>query len=159
MSVALIVIPVVSGAWPVIAGLAAVAATRLGYKVLQGERQIAHRIDEQVDSGVVIPVNENEILAEGMRPDETMTLVKDDYLVTISRDARGQLSIHVDSDKRTKAEQAAEGERIVNSVRRQFAYVKTVQSLKQKGFTVTEEEVEEDGKIRLFLRRFTGGER
>jgi len=150
MSVIFLVTPMVTAAWPVFCGAAAAAAASLGFSVLE-------EVPECVESGmksVELEVQNSEILTDQVRADEEMRFTRDDITVRVYKDPRGRCAIHVMGEQKTEEELREEGTRFMNRITQQYTYQKITREMKDRGFAITEEEVTEEGRIRICLRKY-----
>ena len=150
MSVTFLVVPVVVGGWPTMCAAASVAAASLGYKVLEGLEEC--RIEEV--RHVELELENSTVLTGGIREDDELILAKDGVRVRLYKDARGGCAIHVYGRGKSDLELKAEGEELLQQMKKQYAYRRVTEELKNKGFSITGEESGEDGRIRVRFRKF-----
>jgi len=149
MSIIFLVTPVVIGGWPILSAAACAAAATMGFNVLQGVQQ------EQCENNVELTVENSEIITERMRADEDLILAKGDIRIRIYKDARGQCAMHVmGGNGKSTQELRQEGTELINRIKQQYAYQRITQELKQKGFSIAQEAITDEGKIKISLRRF-----
>ena len=149
MSCVFLVTPVVIASWPIFCAAASVAAASLGFKTLKGIE-----VTGKISEGVELDLEGSEVLTDQVKEDEELIFGKDDFQVRVYKDTRGRCAIHVKGEGRSKEELQAEGTALVNKIKQQYAYQKVTQELKDKGFSITEEEVTEEGRIKIHLRKF-----
>jgi hypothetical protein len=164
MSVVFLVTPLVIAGWPTFCAAAATAAASLGFKVLKGlEQEELNEIERkaamekrarEAEGTVELEMKDSNVLTEQVRADDEMILGKGEIQVRIYKDARGKCAIHVMGKGKSKQELKKEGTELLNKITQQYAYQKVTQELKSRGFSITDEAVTEDGKIKIRLRRF-----
>lgn len=151
MSCVFVVIPAMAAGWPVIAA----ACAGLGYT-----RGVAVRLGETLES-IARPRRERiememanaEVIGEALAREQSIQVEKDGVVATFFKDARGQLSLHVDGE-RPKQELAQVGQELLNRVRQQYAYEKVKTELASRGFVLVDEHVDENDAIRISVRKF-----
>lgn len=156
MSCAILIVPAVMAAWPVLLPILTAAAAACGYvsaeRAEARERVRGRRRGKSADE-VEVSLEQSEVLAEAMQRDTTFTASKGDIRVTVSRDIRGQLRVSASGANVAKDVLRREAETLTNSIVQQYAYHKLMTQLKERGFQVTRESVTEDRRIRLTVRR------
>ena len=157
MSVVFVVTPIIVGGWPVITAAAAAAAASLGYRQL--ESTIEPQQDETTTTAttearsVELDIDNVEPLAEGLREDESLNFGDDRIRVTIGRDARGKVTVHADGDASNEELQEI-GASFVHKLVQQYAYQKVASQLKDRGFSIVDEGVNDEQSIRIRFRKF-----
>ncbi|OGL47333.1 MAG: hypothetical protein A2161_02955 [Candidatus Schekmanbacteria bacterium RBG_13_48_7] len=149
MSVIFLVTPVLAASWPVFCSAAGAAAASLGFKLLKNVN-----VTEQLKT-IELEVENSNVLTDQVKADNELMFGKDDLKIRIYKDARGQCSIHVMGSGRSDEELRAEGTKLINKIKQQYAYQKVVQELKNRGFSITNEEISEQGRIKIQLRKFS----
>lgn len=143
-------IPAASAAWPAIAAAAVAAGSALGFAASQAGPKI-EKMNE-----VELPVGDSSAVSDDISPGREIVLSKDDVDVIFSRDTRGRMAVKVCGSGKSEAELREIGEKMANGLTQQYAYHRLVTELKQRNFNVVDEEVEEDGTVRLQVRVFQG---
>ncbi len=149
MSVTFVVIPTISAGWPFLCAAASVAASALGFKYSKG---CSKAVIQQ--RGIELEVPNSDVITEQVAADEEIILNKDNLVVRIYKDPRGQCALHVYGEGRTEQELREEGTRLINSIRQQYVYQKVTRELENRGFSIVQENVAEEGRIRIRLRKF-----
>ena len=154
MGVVIILTPVVIGSWPVIAAAVTAAAAGLGLNVgkkvseaLQEEQQIT---DQQVE----VELEDSQVLAESAASGKELVLAKDGITLKVTRDARGRCKICASGKGYAETELKQMAEQFSQKVSQCFIYNRTVTELKKHNFQTVNEEVAEDGTIRVHVRRW-----
>jgi hypothetical protein len=145
-----VVIPAAAAAWPLIAAAAAAAASALGYAATGSAQQAAGATE------VELALENCEAVTQGLALGESLSFAKDDVTVTFFRDTRGRVAVKVAGRGRSPAELKAIGQKLAQGLTQQYAYHRLVTELKSRNFNVVDEQVEEDGTVRLQVRTYQG---
>ena len=151
MSAVVVFAPAIIAAWPAISAAAAGAAAALGLAVAREVKEAT--AETPVANRVEVEVGNSQILAETMATGEEMVLTKDNIRVRVFRDERGECRVCVEGEGRTNDELKAFGEQVVQKITQMFVYNRVMSGLKDKGFTVVQEEVTEDDSVHINVRR------
>jgi len=158
MSVCFLVVPAVIVGWPTFCAAAAAAAATMGFAVMKKSTMgfaVMKKREKAVRSETCeLEIANSKVLTEQVREDDELTLAKGDITVRLYKDPRGKCAIHVSGEGKTRQELRDEGTELVNRIMQQYSYQKVTQELKNRGFSITEEEVTEDRRIRIRLRKF-----
>ena len=150
MSGIVVVSPLLLAA-PVVMAAATAAASSLGFTIC------SERVDElletsEEDTVVGFDVTEASGLKELLRQQGPLALKRPDALVLIREKGSG---VHMEVRGRAaEVELETIGRELLQSINQHYAYDRVMSDLKSRGFESLEEEVEEDGTIRLKLRRW-----
>ena len=150
MSGIVVVSPLLLAA-PVVMAAATAAASSLGFTICSG------RVDElletsEEDTVVGFDVTEASGLKELLQQLGPLALKRPDALVLIREKGSG---VHMEVRGRApEVELETVGRELLQSINQHYAYDRVMSDLKSRGFESLEEEVEEDGTIRLKLRRW-----
>ncbi|MBN1459508.1 MAG: DUF1257 domain-containing protein [Armatimonadetes bacterium] len=155
MSVVFVVVPAVSAGWPVMAAAIGAACAAMGYT--------AHRTLEQRDVNAIssapirqrveLEMSHAEVIGEALSREQSVQFEKDGVVATFTKDARGNLGLHVDGEL-GREELTRVGQQLLNQVRQQYACEKVKSEVLTQGFSLVDEHVDEQGNIRLKVRRF-----
>jgi hypothetical protein len=154
MSVVFVVVPAVSAGWPVMAAAIGAACAAMGYaaqRVTQDRETAVAKTP--VKRRVELEMSNAEVIGASLSRDQSVQFEKDGVVATFTKDARGALSLHVDGE-RSREELARIGQQLLNQVRQQYACEKVKSEVLSQGFTLVDEHVDEQGNIRLSVRRF-----
>jgi hypothetical protein len=152
MSVVFIVIPAVAVSWPVLCSAIAGAAGVLGYRALNAAREAA--AEASTANKVEIEIAGAEVVAEAMKRDSIFSVGKDDIVATFRREADGRCTVHVEGVNRSDEELDTIGRELAGRVIQQYAYNKVMTELKNRGFTVTQENVQADQTIQIQVAKY-----
>ncbi len=136
---------------PVVMAAATAAASSLGFTIC------SERVDElletsEEDTVVGFDVTEASGLKELLQQQGPLALKRPDALVLIREKGSG---VHMEVRGRGGEEELETiGRELLQSINQHYAYDRVMSDLKSRGFESLEEEVEEDGTIRLKLRRW-----
>lgn len=147
-----IVIPAAQVALPIVVSAVGSAAGVLGYTAVKG--RTAARVSAGIE--VEVDVAATETLAEHVAAGQTMVFQRDDVTLTVVRDERGKLTVKAHSDNRSEEELREVAGEFCNRVAQQYAYHTLMGELQQRGFNVVEQQVEEDGTVRVKVRTYQG---
>ena len=156
MSAIIILTPVIVAGWPAISAAAAGAATAIGLMVRRSVKDMVKEAVQQkgkVEQQVEVELADSVVLAKELALEKEIVLVKDDIEIRISRDARGRCSVSAKGLGRSKQELQQIAEEFVQKMTQCFIYNRVASELKNKGFSVVNEEVMQDKSIRLHVRR------
>jgi len=148
-----VILPGVAAAWPAVATAAAAAAAALGFAAGKTSQAAA---ESEAESEVELTVSEADAVARDVALGEEAVFVKDDVRVTFARAASGKVSVKVRGCGKTDEELRAIGQQMADGLTQQYAYHRIVTELKQRNLSVVEEDVEEDGTVRLHVRVYQG---
>lgn len=171
MSVGFVILPAASmsvAAWPVVSSIAAAAATALGYRiasVTSAKERVAAEAAAEASAEVLaaeskatvkatIEVRNWESIARTMPRDTSFSIVKEDLRLVFARSPRDGFEIQAYSESLSKDELHEAAKEVVNRIVQQYVYQQLMEELKERGFTVAEEEVDTDRRIRLKIRKW-----
>jgi hypothetical protein len=154
MSTIIILSPVIIAGWPAITAAVAAAAVGLGLNV-KGKVQEQNQV--KVEGAVEVEVNvaNSEVLTENVAAGNELVLTsKEGIVLRVTRDDRGHCKVCAYGKGFSKTELKAYAEEFMQKLVQCYAYNRTVTELKNKEFQMINEEVMEDGSIRLHVRRW-----
>ncbi|MFC1671646.1 DUF1257 domain-containing protein [Planctomycetota bacterium] len=145
-----VIIPAVAAAWPVVATAAAAAAAAMGYASIRSSSEVKGGVE------VEIPVENSEAVTGDMALGEELVFAKDDVRVIFFRNVEGRVAVKVCGKGKSEDELGAIGREVSRKLVQQYAYHRVVSELKQRNLSVVQEDVEEDGTVRLQVRTYQG---
>lgn len=154
MSTIIILTPIIIGSWPAISAAVVAAAAGLGLNVKEAIREACQETvvsDQQV---VEMELEGSQVLASQVASGKEMVLTKEGITLRISRDARGKCRICAEGKGYSKTELKRFAEEFTQKLTQCFVYNRTVTELKSKNFQMINEEITEDGTIRVHVRRW-----
>ncbi len=154
MGVVIILTPVVIGSWPVIAAAVTAAAAGLGLNVSEKVREALSEEQETAEQQVEVELEESQVLAENVASGKELVLTKDGITLRVTRDARDLCKICASGKGYTQTELKQIAEEFSKKVSQCFIYNRTVTELKKHNFQTVNEDVTEDGTIRVHVRRW-----
>jgi hypothetical protein len=154
MSTVIILAPVIIGSWPVIAAAATAAAAGLGLTAKEALREACQENEVDTNQAVEVELENSEILASQVASGKEFVMTKDGITLKVTRDARGQCKVCAEGTGHSKAELKRTAEEFTQKLTQCFVYHRTVSELKNKNFQMINEEVAEDGTIRVHVRRW-----
>jgi len=159
MSAVCILTPIVVAAWPAFTAAVAAATTSLGYSVVaDGVERVTRELGvEQKVAGqtkVELEIANSELVTAQLGRDQRISVTRGGVTVTFSRDVRGRAKICVEGAGHKDEALRAFGEELSKSVVQRYVYQRVMDELRTRQFSVVEEEEEEDGSIRLKVRRW-----
>jgi hypothetical protein len=146
VTTAVIVNPALLGA-----AITAVAGT-LGFKALNKDKQFA--TEQPADKWVEISMNGSQIIGDTMKRESEFTIRRDDVTATFKREADGRCIVHISGKNKSENELQTIGQELVGRVTQQYAYNKVMSEMKNRGFTVTNEEVTADNTIKINISKY-----
>ena len=155
MSTVIILTPVIIASWPAITAAVAAAAVGLGLNVkekVMEECQVS--VDSKTDQAVEVELENSEVLTSGVASGKEIVLTKDGVTLRVTRDARGRCKVCAEGKGYSKVELKQLAEEFTQKLTQCFVYHQTVSELKNKNFQMVNEEVTEDGSIRIHVRRW-----
>lgn len=149
MSGIFVVTPLMLAA-PVVLAAATSAASSLGFNMVAQEAE--KLIPQEGENTVGFDIDEAEGLFELLQEKGTLVLQREDATVVL-QNKKNMVHMEV-RGLAAEEELEALGRQLLDSVTQYYAYDRVVSDLKQRGFEHLEETVDEDGTIRLKLRRW-----
>ncbi len=153
MSCSVVIVPIVISSWPTILPAITAAAAAMGFSAARREQKTAAQT--HAGASATVDVKNANVVGEELGAGQRFIVHKDDVSIEFTTDARGRCKITVHGEGRPKWELEAIGKEAANRVVQMYTYNKVMTELKQRDFDVVEEEVDEQGAIRLKLRRQT----
>jgi hypothetical protein len=153
------VIPVVAAGWPIFSAAATAAAAALGYKAIEtiGEVAVNAKTKSQAkESGVEIAIGNSQPLADSLKRGESMKFEKSGVVAEIKKGVRGELSLCVEGEGKSKVELEKAGKALLDMITQKYVYSKVMTELKKAGFTIANENVGQEGEIRIQVRKWKG---
>ena len=140
-----------TAAWPAIAGAAATAASALGFALATGKE------DAEVGEGLEVDISleNSEAVTGELQIGEELVFTRGGVQIRFYRDVEGNSGIRVHGHG-SEAKLREIGEEFSKKIVQQYSYHQLVTELKSRDFNVTDEQVEEDGTVRLHVRAFRG---
>lgn len=155
MSTVIILTPIIIGGWPLITTAVAAAAAGLGMTVKESVQEaLQENVVDNTNQAVEVELENSEVLTSQVTSGKELVLTKDGLTIRVSRDERGQCKICAEGVGYTKKELKRMAEEFSQKLSQCFVYHRTVSELKNKDFQVVNEEVAEDGTIRVHVRRW-----
>ncbi len=152
MSTVFVLAPVVMASWPIISAAVAAAAVGMGLAV---KECIQEEMAEEVNASQAVEVELEESQVTGtLATDQQIVLTKGEIELRITRDSRGRCKVCARGKGKTKAELKQLADEFTQKMIQSYAYHRTMTELKNKQFQVVNEEVMEDGTVRINVRRW-----
>jgi hypothetical protein len=153
MSAVCILTPLVVAAWPAFSAAVVAAASSLGYQVVAGETVETHTTTTQTNV-VQLEIARSEVVTSQLGRDQRIIVTRNGVTVTFSRDVRGKASLCVTGEGQSKQELKALGEELSQTVVQQYVFQKLTDEMRNRGFVVVDQEVNEDRSIRMKVRHW-----
>ena len=150
MSAVCVLTPLVIASWPAISAAVAAAAASLGFA------SVAPRLHQERAGPrtVTTPVENSEVLQEGLAPGQKIVLQRGDLRVEVGQDQRGRCSVCVTgSAGHSDAELRKVGAQVAGRIVQQYTYNKLLTELKSRDYQLVDEQVLADQSIRIRVRR------
>jgi len=154
MSTIIILTPVIIGGWPMISAAVAAAAVGMGLNAREKVKEISQEVEVDANQVVEVEVENSEVLKSQVASGKEIVLTKDGITLRVTRDERGKCKICAEGKGYSKVELKLFAEEFTQKVTQCFVYNNTVTELKSKNFQMINEEVMEDGTIRVHVRRW-----
>jgi ABC-type transporter MlaC component len=149
-----ILYPAIIGGWPVITAAVTAAAVGLGLNV----KEKVHELNKVEVAGAVeveVDVHNSEVLTDSVVSGKELVLTsKEGIVLRVTRNERGQCKVCAYGKGFSKAELKVYAEEFTQKIVQCYSYNRTLTELKNKEFQMIDEEVLEDGSIRLHVRRW-----
>ncbi len=152
MSMIILLAPLISSAWPPLASAILGSVSAMGYSVV--DAKVAGKVADKTKKCVDVDVKNSQVIAESIRDKQTITVEKDDVLVSFQKGADDKCKISVMGEGKTDAELKSIGEDIAKAVTQKYVYNRVMGELKQKDFSIVQENIENDKTIRINARRY-----
>jgi ABC-type transporter MlaC component len=154
MSTVIILAPVIIGSWPIITAAVTAAAAGLGMTVNEALKEACQENQVDTNQAVVVELENSEVLASQVASGKELVLTKDGITIKVTRDGRGRCKVCAEGTGYSKAELKRLAQEFTQKLTQCFVYHRTVSELKNKNFQMVNEEVAEDGTIRVHVRRW-----
>jgi hypothetical protein len=152
MSVTVVIVPVVVASWPTILPALAAAAGALGFRKLQEERRV-NQDRRTADQTASVPIKNCELVGEELGAGQSMEVEKEGVRVRFSVDDKGHCKVAVTGAGHSKSELHVIGQEMADKVVQMVTYHRLMNEANGQGFELVNEEVDEQGAIRIRLRR------
>lgn len=143
-----VMLPAAGAAWPILVGAAAAAASALGYSAVDGAGEV------EGEEMVEIAVENAEAVSGSLAHGETLTFVQGEVRLTFARGSDGTIAVQVHAAGKSKAELKQIGETFAQRVTQQYVYNRLLEEMDKREFNLIDQEVEDDGTVRLHVRTF-----
>lgn len=152
MSVCFVVVPAaVAASWPILSAVISAAATAAGFRALKtaSSKETAAEASKATTESVELELAAARV--KDLDAMDSMTMTDGSVVATFYQDELGQCKLHVEGNK-SQQELIETGRTLLQRVRQQLAYHRVVEEMKQRGYTIVEEQVAADQSIRLKVR-------
>lgn len=150
MSCVFLVTPLIAS-WPLFAAAAASVAATLGYRLLN-ETETQNIEAQKV---VEIKAGNNKLLEEMLDTKGNFALTKEGITVKLEKNLRGYCKISACGGQVSEAELQRAGKEIFDKIMQEYAYRKVKADLLARGFSITEEKVDDSGTIQIQVRKWS----
>lgn len=129
-----------------------IAAAALAAAQSMGLEQVEDAaLAEEFANTVELCVNNTDEVASGLSTGQKMVFHGEDATVVFYLDEEGRAAVSV-SGEQSPEELRRIGETMAKRVVQQFAYHRIVSEMKERNMNIVEEEVEQDGTVRMLVR-------
>lgn len=149
MSSVCVLTPIVVGSWPAIASAVLGAAGAMGFTIASAQNEIRQ---EGGRRSVETEVPNSEVVAETLARGEKLRIQKDGVLIEFGVDHRGKCTVCASGEGHSKGELKRIGEEVAGRAVQQFAYHKLVNELKNRGYRIAQESIQQDQSIQLRVK-------
>jgi hypothetical protein len=154
MGFIIVLTPIVIGSWPVISAAVTAAAVGLGLNATNSVHGLVSQEQDTSEQVVEVELEDSQVLAESVASGKELVFTKDGITLRVTRDARGQCKICATGKGFAETELKRVAEEFSQKVSQSFIYNRTVTELKKHNFQTVNEDVTEDGTIRVHVRRW-----
>ncbi|HRX85987.1 MAG TPA: DUF1257 domain-containing protein [Phycisphaerae bacterium] len=149
MGAVLVLTPLVVASWPAISAAVFGAAAAMGFSVA-GPLESSQNQPRRTNS-VETEIEDSSVVAEELQRGTQIALEKDGVHIAFGQDDRGACTVCVTGD-RPQRELRAIGEDVAGRVVQQFAYHRLMTELKQRNYSIVDEQVMQDDSIQVRVR-------
>ena len=153
MSCLCIVVPAVICGWPVLCGVAAAAAAKLGYEVAGAERKLKPLSEAKETRAIDLELQNSELAGEEIGLQEGFTVRRTGVSLRFTVAPGGRFKVCVEGQGKSDEELKQTGQTFLRQMVQQYAYSKVMRELRSRGFNIVEEEVDEGNRIRIKARK------
>ncbi|MCS7223358.1 MAG: hypothetical protein NZ959_02175 [Armatimonadetes bacterium] len=157
MSVVFVLTPAVFGGWAAMLAAIGAVCAEMGLRMMTRElmtaEEIAHLNKKKKARSVSLDVPTARALEAALERDQSVSYDLGGVTMTVTRDARGRVRVHLDGEGKSEEELQALGNKIVQRLLQKTAHQRLREELKKRGFTIVNEEVDQNQVIRLRVRR------
>ncbi|MFH1746681.1 MAG: hypothetical protein ABIG44_06505 [Planctomycetota bacterium] len=150
MSAVVILTPVVIASWPVLTAAVTGAVAAMGFSARGADLHEEEVVME--DNSVETEIEESEVVAEGTIPGQKIVAQRGDIRIEFGQDERGRCTVCVSGEKHTKRELRKIADEVSGRVVQQFVYNKLLTELKQRDYTIVEQERLADESVRVRVK-------
>lgn len=150
MSAVCVLTPLVITSWPVLASAIAGAAASMGFSIQASSVQQKAPVGRK--KGVETEIENSEVIADEMGRGQKIVVTKGDITIEFGQDERGACTVCVTGAKHSDSQLKAIGEEVAGRVVQQFAYHKLMTELKNRNYSIVEEEMLADQSVRVRVR-------
>lgn len=133
--------------------MAAMAATAASMDLCQDQAEAGQELAGA--NSVDLCLDNASEVTEGLAVGQSVSFSRADLKVVFFQDAEGQTHVRV-SGRKSKTELEELGQALARKLVQQYAYHRLVTEMKARNMNVVEEEVEEDGTVRMRVRVIQG---
>ncbi len=154
MSTVLVIAPMISAAWPVLAATITSAAHTCGFFVDSHTDRCEGSVQSHSRTGSLtqLELDASHILSESLEINDAISLERNGVRATIRRDSRGGLQVCLQGTGETPEHLSLIGEELIGRITQQYVYHRVVTELKRRNLTIFDEELSEDRSIRIRVR-------
>ncbi len=154
MSISCVIIPVVVTSWPTTLPAILGAAGALGFKATNDASEIKGDLSgASAKTATTVEVKNAEVIGDELGAGQSLTVEKDGVTLRFAVDSRGRCRVHVDGPGRSKAELKQIGEQAAQKVVQMYSYHRVMSQAQELGYELVEEKVDEQGGVRIRLKR------
>lgn len=153
MSAFFIVTPILTNvAWPVLSSVIVSVMANIGYSAVKGKSRAATEVKAREE--VELDLKNASAIGETLGEEEELVMTKGNITITFRKDINGKCKIKVCAEGKSKEELKKIGTEVSNQIIQTYIRQKVLTELKQKGFSIVQEEKDENGTIKLRVRKW-----
>lgn len=156
MSAICVITPLIQASWPIITQIATSVATSLGFSIASASllsRPLSGE-EKMEEKKVELEIKNSKIITDSLERKEEVSFTKEGVTATFKKDLRGRCGISVLGRGKSEEELRKIGKELSQKIVQQYVKSKVLEELKQKGYMLSEEEITEEGTIRLNIRKW-----
>ncbi|MBN1593143.1 MAG: DUF1257 domain-containing protein [Candidatus Coatesbacteria bacterium] len=153
--ICVVAVPVIISGWPILCGVAAAAAAKLGYEVACSDKRLTEDTTVKKSTKVDLELQNSELAGEQVAPKEGFVVRRGDITLNFTADLGGRFKVCVEGEGKSAVELRQIGQDFLNQMVQQYAYSKVMKELRSRGFNIVEEELDESHRIRIKARRLS----
>ena len=151
--ICVVAVPAIISGWPILCGVAAAVAAKMGYEVARSDRKLKEEVSTKQTTKVDLELQNSELAGEQVAPKEGFVVKRAGVTLRFTAAQGGRFKVCVEGAGKSAIELKQIGQTFLRQMVQQYAYSKVMKELRSQGFNIVEEEVDETNRIRIKARR------